>query len=325
MVLDEMSCTLLVYINDIVEDIGSHIRLFADDTSLFIIVEDPINSAARLNADLEKISRWAITWLVSFNPSKSVSFLLSRKQIRPFHPPLFMQDVQIEEVEYHKHLGVIISNDCSWHQHISYIKQKAWCRINIMRKLKFKLDRKSLETIYIAFIRPILEYADVIWDNCADYEKEQLEKIQNEAARIATGTTKLVSIENLYKEICWDKLQKRRNDHKLSLFYKMYNHIAPEYLSSLIPPQVETLSQYNLRNAQDLRNTRTRTTQYYESFLPSTLRQWNNLQIETRQCDSLNSFKRVLNKDKNMCLNTITMGKGKLKFFTHAYVRDVVH
>ena len=134
-----------------------------------------------------------------------------------------MQDVQIEEVEYHKHLGVILSNDCSLHQHISYIKQKAWCRINITRKLKFKLDRKSLETIYIAFIRPILEYADVIWDNCADYEKEQLEKIQNEAARIATGTTtkkKLVSIENLYKEICWDKLQKRRNDHKLSLFTK---------------------------------------------------------------------------------------------------------
>ena len=132
-----------------------------------------------------------------------------------------MQDVQIEEVEYHKHLGVILSNDCSWHQHISYIKQKAWCRINIMRKLKFKLDRKSLEIIYIAFIRPILEYTvvHVIWDNCADYEKEQLEKIQNEAARIATGTTNLVSIENLYKEICWDELQKRRNDHKLSLFF----------------------------------------------------------------------------------------------------------
>ena len=67
---------------------------------------------------------------------------------------------------------------------------------------------------------------------------------------------------------------------------------APEYLSSLIPPQVETLSQYNLRNAQDLRNTRTRTTQYYESFLPSTLRQWNNLQIETSVIRStpLNAF-----------------------------------
>ena len=41
-----------------------------------------------------------------------------------------------------------------------------------MRKLKFKLDRKSLETIYIAFISPILEYADVIGDNCSQYEKK---------------------------------------------------------------------------------------------------------------------------------------------------------
>ena len=45
-----------VYINDIVENIGSHIRLFADDTSLFIIVDDPITSAARLNSDLDKNS-----------------------------------------------------------------------------------------------------------------------------------------------------------------------------------------------------------------------------------------------------------------------------
>ena len=47
-----------------------------------------------------------------------------------------------------------------------------------MRKLKFKLDRESLETIYTAFIRPLLEYGDVIWDNCSQYEKQELEKIQ---------------------------------------------------------------------------------------------------------------------------------------------------
>ena len=77
-------------------------------------------------------------------------------------------------------------------------------------KLKFKLDRKSLETIYIAFIRPLLEYVDVIWDNCSQYEKDESEKVQIEAARISTGATKLISINNLYKEICWGKLQKRR-------------------------------------------------------------------------------------------------------------------
>ena len=90
-----------------------------------------------------------------------------------------------------------------------------------MRKLKYKLDRKSLETINIAFIRPLLEYADVIWDNCSQYEKDDLEKIQIEAARIATGATKLISLNNLYKETCWDKLQKRRDDHKLTLLHKL--------------------------------------------------------------------------------------------------------
>ena len=119
------------------------------------------------------------------------AFLVSRKLNRPIRPPLYMQNVQIEEVECHKHLGVCLSRDCSWHQHISYLKEKTWCRISVMRKLKYKLDRKSLETIYIAFIRPLLEYADVIWDNCTQYEKDDLEKIQIEAARIATGTTNL--------------------------------------------------------------------------------------------------------------------------------------
>ena len=167
-----------------------------------------------------------------------------------------------------------------------------------MRKLKFKLDRKSLETVFIAFVRPLLEYADVIWDNCTQYEKDELEKIQVEAARIATGTTKLISLTNLYKEICWEKLQKRRDNHKLTLFYKMHNNLTPNYLSSLIPQQVEAISRYNLRNAQDIRNIRTRTSLYYNSFLPSTLQQWNDLSSETRQSTSLNSFKRLLKMDK---------------------------
>ena len=59
-----------------------------------------------------------------------------------------------------------------------------------MRKLKFKLDKKSLETIYIIFIRPLLEYGDNSWDNCIQANKNELDKIQNEAARIATGATK---------------------------------------------------------------------------------------------------------------------------------------
>ena len=71
---------------------------------------------------------------------KTESLLISRKT-NTVHPPLFMLDQQIKEVESHKHLGVILSNDCSWQKHIDYIMEKAWTRINIMRRLKYDLDR----------------------------------------------------------------------------------------------------------------------------------------------------------------------------------------
>ena len=205
----------LVYMKDIVEDIHSTIRLFVDDTSLYIIMEDPLRAADQLNSDLAKIHLWATKWLVSFNPSKSKSIIFSRKQIKPFHPPIEMNQQQISEVNSHKHLGLIFSNDCTWHEYLDYIKTKAWHRVNIMRKLKFTLDRKSLQTIYISFIRPLLEYADVVCDNCTQYEANELEQIQNEAARIVTGTTKLVSIQSLLSETGWESLTSRREKHNI--------------------------------------------------------------------------------------------------------------
>ena len=262
----------LLYINDIVTEIRSNIRLFADDTSLYIIVDNPDAAAEILNTDLNKISKWAKSWLVKFNPNKNESLIISRKINQPDHPPVFMSNQEINEVQFHKHLGIYIASDCSWHKHIEYVKSKAWSRINVMRKFKYTLDRKSLETIYIAFVRPILEYADVVWDNCTQQEKHEIEKIQLEAARIATGTTKLVSVQKLYDEIGWETLDIRRRKHKLVLFYKMYNDIAPSYLSSLVPRPDQNASRYSLRNANNIRTIQSRTNQYYNSFLPAAIR-----------------------------------------------------
>ena len=97
-----------------------------------------------------------------------------------------------------------------------------------MRRLKFVLDRKSL------LLDPFWNMVMKSWDNCQQYEKDDLEKIQIEAARLATGTRKLVSIASLYSEIGWNSLDARWKMQKLVLVYKMVNHLIPLYLSSTI-------------------------------------------------------------------------------------------
>ena len=135
----------LIYINDIVDEIHSNIKLFADDTSLFLIVDNPESTANTLQTDINKIISWSHDWLVTFNPSKTESLLISRKSKQIQHPPLSMSNQIISEVSMHKHLGVLLSNNCTWHSHINQIKEKSWTQINLLRKLKFTLDRRPLK------------------------------------------------------------------------------------------------------------------------------------------------------------------------------------
>ena len=191
----------LLFINDIVREINSNIRLFADDTTIYIIVDFPDSAAQILNIDLECIAHWAAMWLVNFNPNKNEAMLISRKVHRINHPVLYFNHIPIEEVQTHKHLGVYISDKCDWQAHLEYIQAKAWSRVHLLRSLKFVVDRKSLQTMYFTFIRPILEYADVVWDNCTQQQMNDLEKIQIEAGRIVSGATKLVALDRLYQEL----------------------------------------------------------------------------------------------------------------------------
>ena len=112
-----------------------------------------------------------------------------------------------------------------------------------------------------------------MWDNCKQYEANELEKIQHEAARIVSGATKLVSIDKLLKEVGWDTLSCRRKKHKQILFYKMINglHLSPTVVNN---------TAYSLRNASDYKYIHSNTQLYYNSFLPSVVRDWNELLLE---------------------------------------------
>ena len=110
-----------------------------------------------------------------------------RKINKPFHPPVIMNNTIINQVTEHKHLVLELSNDGSWQKHIDLITKKAFIRVNILRKFKFILDRKTLEKIYLTFIRPILEYADVVWDNKTLFLINKLEMFKQRLLESSLG------------------------------------------------------------------------------------------------------------------------------------------
>jgi len=69
------------------------------------------------------------------------------------------------EFQSHKHLGITISQNGKWNEHIQSIVSKACSRLNLLRKLLFTIDRKSLQILYFSLVRPIMEYGDIVWDN----------------------------------------------------------------------------------------------------------------------------------------------------------------
>ena len=122
-------------------------------------------------------------------------------------------------------------------------------------------------------------------------------KIQHEAAQIVTGATKLVSINALLSETGWETLAARRKKHKLHLFFKMVNALSSEYLVSLVPPAVGSLTPYPLCNATNIQTIHSAFQSYYNSFLPSVIRAWNDLSEEVRNSATISTFKCKLNSN----------------------------
>ena len=196
--------------------------------------------------DLECIHQWSSDWGITFNAAKTKSMLFSRKKMANL-PPLFFNGTMLENSKSHKHLGVTFNSNVKWNNHINEIYTKACRRINILRMTKLKLDRKSLGKLYIGFIRPILEYGGIVWDNCSIHEYDLLESVQLEAACIITGLRKGTSHVKLYTELAWVSLKERQRTNKLILLHKILHDETPLYLLNEILLHANHQSSYDLR------------------------------------------------------------------------------
>ena len=290
----------LVFIDDVVRTVHNcDIRMFADDTCLFITVDNRDDAAAQLTEDLQHVSEWANKWLVDFSPTKTKEMIISNKDHLDLHPSLVFNNHVIDRVQTHKHLGITLSSDLKWTTHINNLVRGSSKRLDLMRGLKYNIDRRSLETIYKSFVRPCVEYGDCLWAGTYETELSKLDNVQVEAMRIVTGATAGSNINALCQETGWQLLSERRYIHSLSMLYKIINGEAPVYLSALLPPLVRDQTNRCLRNSNEYRVPFSRLESYRRSFFPKTLKDWNELDSAIQERNSLESFKSSFSKEKD--------------------------
>ena len=93
--------------------------------------------------------------------------------------------------------------------------------VAVIKKLRYSLPRKSLITIYKAFLRPLIDYGDIIYDQPQNESFcEKLESVQYKAALAITGAIQGSSREKLYQELGLESLKSRRWYRRLCCMYK---------------------------------------------------------------------------------------------------------
>ena len=229
----------LIYINDLPERPNSKVKLFADDTSLFSIVNYVNISALALNGDLLKIQDWVYHCKISFNSDRTKQaqeIIFSRKKNATTHPPLFFNNSEIKLSSNQKHLELTLDSKLSFNEHINNKIHQANKGIGLLRKLQAILPHNNLLTIYKSLTRPLLNYADVIYDQPSNASfSKKIESVQYNAVLAITGSIKGSSREKLYQELGLEYLYQRRWARRLCLLCKGFSTGQRSYIYDLLP------------------------------------------------------------------------------------------
>ena len=155
----------LVYINDLADGLLSNAKLFAYDTSLYLVIHDINTSANELNNDFYQVNKSAFEWRMSFNPDSSKQaqeVIFSRKTKKISHSSLRFKNSIVSQTLYQKHLSIFLDAQLTFQEHLKVITTKVSKTIGLLRKLQKVLPRSALMIIYKAFVRLHLDYGNAI-------------------------------------------------------------------------------------------------------------------------------------------------------------------
>ena len=341
----------LIYINDLPDSLQTKPYLFADDVSLFESVHNESESADKLNDDLSVINYWSYQWKMLFNPDankQAIEVYFTNKNMIDNIPRLLFNGNFVNSLHFHKHLGLILDHKLTFVNHLNGKIAQANKGIGVIKALYFILPRKALLDIYKSFIRPHLDYCDIIYHkptsdelSILDYDinssinpnktfNDMIESVQYNAALAITGCIRGTSRDRIYNELGIMSLYDRRNFRRLVFLYKIKNDLLPNYLKLLLPEN-QVPNNYSFRRRhRNIISTRTKKFQY--SFFPHCVNAWGKLSNFITGALTLSIFKsrylqffsvapnsifKIHNPDGLKFLTRLRMGLSHLK--SHKY------
>ena len=250
----------LIYINDLPEAVqGSSVTMYADDTSLCHQSCDLTQLNEAINSDLSKLETWLQGNKLSLNVAKTHSMLISTKQkhkslkSRSEALDLKIRDNEVKVVQKTKYLGVQIDCCLNWKEQIKAVSTKVSRAIGFLRHAKSFLPQASLKTLYTGIVKPHFRYCCSVWGCAGSTDTNQLQKLQNRAARIITNSSFDTPSRPLIAELGWQTIEELIDNESKIMVFKSLNDLAPQYLCNLFTKN-SACSSHNLRNTEtDLR------------------------------------------------------------------------
>ena len=276
----------LVYINDLTDNISSEMRL----SSLCTRVEGITQTQDKLETDLQNVTNWAYQWKMVFNPditNQAIEVIFSTKNKKAQHPELVCNGIPVSREENTQHFLDVRLN---FSKHVREAVIKATKGISLLKCLSKYVYRKVFDLSYTLYVRPHLDYGDVMSHDQRSDLMNLIEQVQYKAALIVSWCWQGNSREKLYEELGWEALSERGWHRRLTMFYKIVNVLAPSYLFDHIPKQ--TTPNVSLRR-NITRPPFSRKQRYDNSFFPFCINSWNTSDNSIKSLPSLQEFKRI--------------------------------
>ena len=275
------------------------VSMYGDDTSLCYQSSDINELNEAIDNDLKQLDIWLQSNKLSLNVAKTNSMLVSKQKhnilkSRNEDLDLKIRDNELEIIQKAKYLGVQIDNSLNWKEHIKTVSTKVSRAVGFLKHAETFLRQETLMTLYTGIVEPQFRYCCSVWGCGGSTELNQLQKLQNRAARIITNSSFDTPSRPLIDQLGWKTIEQLIVSESQTMVFKSLHELAPQYLCDLFTRNSKCSSYVQRNSETDLRLPRKKSSNGQKSFSYRGAKPWNDLPADTKQASSLNSFKKSI-------------------------------